>query len=163
MVWLIPALAVLAAALLLCWRVARDRHEMAQMLAERVRTTALYRQLYPVLRECEGRCVEQIRLRRTEVVIRMFRPYKEVIRFSYAAHGLDDVENTEVLQALAQALAVDVPMLDDPKKFWFTRRSAPMDVGHRDVWFEYNVQPAYRDDLLRASYDRPQPEEGIIH
>ena len=92
----------------------------------------------------------------------MFRPYKEVIRFSYAAHGLDDVENTEVLQALAQALAVDVPMLDDPKKFWFTRRSAPMDVGHRDVWFEYNVQPEYRDDLLRAAYDKPEPEEGII-
>lgn len=160
--WLIPVLAVLAAGVFLCWHAMRNRHEMAVTLAERVRTTALYRQLYPILQECEGRCVEQIKLRRTEVVIRMFRPYKEVIRFGYAAHGLDEVENTDVLQALAQALAVDVPMLDDPKKFWFVRKSAPMDVGSREVWFEYNVQPAYRDDLLRASYDRPQPEEGII-
>ena len=162
MLWLIPVLAAVAIAVFIAWHVLRDRHEMALTMAERVRTTALYRQLYPVLRECEGRCVEQIMLRRSEVVIRMFRPYKEVIRFSYAAHGLDNVENTDVLQALAQALAVDVPMLDDPKKFWFTRKSAPMDVGRQDVWFEYNVQPAYRDDLLRAAYDRPQPEDGVI-
>ena len=104
--WLIPVLAVLAAGVFLCWHAMRNRHDMAVTLAERVRTTALYRQLYPILQECEGRCVEQIKLRRTEVVIRMFRPYKEVIRFGYAAHGLDEVENADVLQALAQGKPV---------------------------------------------------------
>ncbi len=160
--WIIPALAAAAAALFLLRRVLKYRQDQEAALVERMRTTALYRQLTPLLVRCQNCCVEQLLIRREEVTIRLFRPMNEVIRFNFAAQGLETVDAPEVLQALARALALDVPMLDDPDKFWFVRRSAERDLGRKDVWFEYNVQPGYRDEQLRAWYDRPSPEEGMI-
>ena len=153
--WLILTLAVVAAGMFLLWRVMRNRHTWSEDMVERVRTTAVYRKLWPVIAPYEGRCVEQILLRREGVTIRLFRPMKEQVRFQFTAHGLDEVDSAEVLQALARALARDLPMLDDPDKFWLVRKTMPRDLGRQDVWFEYNVQPAYRDALLRADYDRP--------
>lgn len=160
--WIIPVLIAAAAVLLILRRIMQNRHEQEAALIERVRTTVLYRRLYPVLLKCQTRCVEQILIRREEITIRMYRPMNEVQRFNFAAQGLDAVQSDEVLAALARAMALDLPMLNDPDKFWFVRRSAPRDVGRRDVWFEYNVQSAYRDTMLRALYDRPEPEEGVI-
>ena len=162
MLWLILALMLLAAGLFCLLRGMQFRRDQENAMIERVRTTALYRQLYPLLEPVENCCVEQVRIRREEFTIRFFRPMNEQVRFNYAAQGLDTVENEVVLTALAKALPQDVPSLNDPHKFWFVRKSAPRDMGRRDVWFEYNVQPAYRDEMLRAWYDRPEPPEGII-
>lgn len=160
--WIILALAVLAVALYVLRRVLQYRHEREAALIRRVRTTTLYRRLLPLIRHYEGRCVEQIIIRREEVTLSLYRPMRTKIRFNYAAHGLDVVDRPDTLQALARALAVDAPSLDDRNKYWFVRRSAARDLGEPDVWYEYNVQPAYRDTMLRASYDRPEPEEGIV-
>lgn len=161
--WIILVLAAAAAALYVLRRVMQNRQDRDAAMVERVRTTALYRQLFPTLEMCENCCVEQILIRREEITIRMYRPMNEVVRFNFPAQGLDTVDRPEVLQALAKAMAVDVPSLDDPDKFWFVRKTAPRDLGQQDIWFEYNVQPAYRDVMLRAWYDRPEPEEGVIH
>ena len=160
--WISPALAVLAAGLFLLRRLLQNRNDRDAALIERARTTALYRQLLPTLEQCEHCCVEQILVRSEEVTIRMYRPMNEVVRFNFAAQGLDAVDHPETLQALAKAMAVDVPSLDDPDRFWFVRKSSPRDLGREDIWFEYNVQPAYRDVMLRAWYDRPEPDEGVI-
>lgn len=160
--WIILALIVLAAGLALVKRIVQNRHEQEQLMMERVRTTAVYRAFYPTLEQCQRCCVEQILIRREEITIRMFRPMNEVVRFNFAARGLEPVDNPDALQALARALALDAPMLDDPRQFWFARKSAPRDVGQPDVWYEYNVQPEYRDRMLRAWYDRPEPEDGIV-
>ncbi|MBQ2954462.1 MAG: hypothetical protein IJE07_13105 [Clostridia bacterium] len=160
--WMIPALVAAAAVLYVLRRIAANRNEQERMLMERVRTTALYRAFYPTLQRCERCCVEQILIRREEITIRMFRPMNEVVRFNFAARALEPVDNPAALQALARAMAMDSPMLDDPDKFWFVRKRSARDVGQPDVWYEYNVQPAYRDTMLRAWYDRPEPEDGIV-
>ncbi len=163
MPYLIAGLLAAAAALFCLLRVMQYRRDQEAALIERVRTTALYRQLYPTLELCENCCVEQVLIRQEEITIRLYRPMNEQVRFNYAAQGLDPVQSETVLTALAKALPMDVPSLNDPEKFWFVRRSAPRDMGQRDVWFEYNVQPAYRDEMLRSWYDRPTPPEGVIH
>ena len=160
--WIILALAAAAAGLFLLQRIVSNRQERDRMLMERVHTTALYRAFYPTLKRSAQCCVEQILIRRGEITIRMFRPMNEVVRFNFAAQGLEQVDNPLALQALARALAMDNPALDDPAKFWFVRRTARRDVGQPDVWYEYNVQPAYRDAMLRSWYDRPDPEDGVV-
>lgn len=160
--WIILLLLILAGALLLTRRIIANRQERESLLIERVRTTALYREFYPMLEMIGQCCVEQILIRREEITIRMYRPMNEVVRFNFAARSLEPVENPEALQALARALAVDAPILDDPDKFWFVRKTAPRDVGQGDVWFEYNVQPRHRDEMLRSWYDRPAPQEGVF-
>lgn len=163
MPWIILALLLLATGLFCLLRVMQFRRDQENALIERVRTTALYRQLYPTLEMCESCCVEQVLIRRGEITIRLYRPMNEQVRFNFTAQGLDEVEDETVLSALAKALPLDVPSLNDPDKFWFVRKTAPRDMGRRDVWFEYNVQSAYRDEMLRAWYDRPEPQEGVFH
>jgi len=160
--WIILALAAAAGALYLLRRTVKDRHDRELELIERSRTTALYRQLYPILVQCENCCVEQILIRAEEIRIRMYRPMNQVVRFHFEEHGLDVIDQPEALSALAKAIPMDVPSLDDLDKFWFVRKTAPRDAGGSDVWYEYNVQPDHKDLMLRAWYDRPEPEDGIV-
>lgn len=160
--WLVLALAAAAVALFLLRRAVKDRHDRERELIERSRTTALYRQLYPILVQCEECCVEQVRIRPEEVRIRLYRPMNRVISFRFAERGLDPVDQPQALEALARAIATDAPSLDNPDKFYFVRKTAPREAGGRDVWYEYNVQPDYKDVMLRAWYDRPDAPDGIV-
>lgn len=160
--WLIAGLAVAAVVLAaVLWKV-KDGHERDRAYTERVRTSAMYRQLYPVLEMCEQCCIEQVLIRETEVRISLYKPMNRQVRFVFEEHGLDAVDQPQTLKALARAVALDVPRLADPGKFYFVTRSAPRDVGRRDVWYEYNVQPDYKDVMLRAWYDKQEPEEGVF-
>ena len=158
--WIILALAVAAAALFVLRARLKFRHDRATALTGRVRTTTLYRKLLPAISDYEDACIEQILIRREEVTVRLFKPVRKVVRFNFAAHGLTPVDNPDVLQALASAIGQDMPSLEDRSKFWFARRSAERDLGQKDVWYEYNVQPAFRDLQLRAAYDRTEPDAG---
>ena len=160
--WIIFGLLLAAAALLIMRRVLKNRHDRERELVERSRTTALYRQLYPILVQCENCCMEQVRIRPEEVRIRMYRPMNQEVRFRFAEQGLDPIDQPQALEALARAIAADVPSLDNPDRFYFVRKTASREVGGKDVWYEYNVQPDYKDVMLRAWYDRPDPPDGII-
>lgn len=161
--WLMFGLAIAAVVLAYALRRTKDGQERDRALTERVRTSALYRQLYPILERCGQCCIEQVLIRETEIRITMYKPTNRQIRFVYAEHGLDPVDQPQTLRALARAVSVDVPRLADPDKFYFVTRTAPRDVGRRDVWYEYNVQPDYKDVMLRAWYDKQEPEEGVFH
>ena len=160
--WLILVLAVAAAGLAVTLRVLKDRNERETALVERVRTSALYRQLFPILERCQDACIEQLLIRGEEIRITMYRPMNRVVRFVFAEQGLDAIDQPQTLRALAHAVARDVPCLGDPDKFYFAMKCSQREIGGRDVWYEYNVQPDYKDVMLRAWYDQQEPEEGII-
>lgn len=160
--WLIMGLVLAAALLWLLRRQIKDRHDRETALLERVRTSALYTRIYPILEKSALCCIEQVVIRGEELRIVLYKPMNHVTRFAFEEHGLDAVDQPETLRALAHAIAVDVPVLSDRRKFYFLERSAPRDVGGRDLWFEYNVQPDYKDQMLRAWYDHREPEEGVI-
>jgi len=160
--WMILALAIAAAVLATVrWHV-RDRHERETALIERVRTSAMYTRLYPLLEKCGECCIEQVMVRPEEVRITLYKPMNRTIRFMFAEHGLDPVEQPEALRALSRAIALDVECLADPDKYFYLERTAPRDAGGRDQWYEYNVQPDFKDVMLRAWYDQRDPEEGVI-
>lgn len=160
--WIILGLAAVATVLALTLRRVRDDHERETALLERVRSSALYTRLYPLLDKCGGCCIEQVMIRPEEVRIRLYKPMNRTIRFVFTEHGLDPVDQPQTLKALARAISLDVECLGDPKRYFFLERSAPRDVGGRDQWFEYNVQPDYKDVMLRAWYDQRDPEEGVL-
>lgn len=162
MLWLILALAAAAALLWLLRRQIKDHHDRETVLLERVRTSALYTRIYPILEKSALCCIEQVVIRGEELRIVLYKPMNYVTRFVFEEHGLDPVDQPATLKALAHAIAVDVPVLSDRSKFFFLERSAPRDIGGRDIWYEYNVQPDYKDQMLRAWYDQREPEEGIV-
>ena len=160
--WMILGLAIAAAVLALVLRQVRDLHARDTALIGRVRTSAMYTRLYPLLEKCDEFCMEQVLIRSEEVRITLYKPMNRTIRFVFEEQGLDPVDQPQTLRALAQAVALDVDCLNDRSKYFFVARSAPRDVGKPDRWYEYNVQPDYKDRMLRAWYDQREPEEGVI-
>ncbi len=160
--WIIVCAAALLAALyLIRERLSRRQRQEATYMS-RMRSSAMYTQLYPVLVKCRECCIERIIIRPEEVRIVLYKPMNREYRFNFEARHLDPVDRPAALRALAQAIALDVPVLADPAKYYFSTHSAPRDGGGTLHWYEYAVQIAFKDQMLRAWYDHEGPEEGII-
>ena len=160
--WIIAGAALLLAALYLVRKVLTRRQHREATLMARMRSSAMYGRLYPVLVKCGQCCVERIIIRPEEVRIVLYKPMNREYRFNFDAHGLDPVDRPQALRALAQAIALDVPVLADPAKYYFSTHSSPRDGGGNYHWYEYAVQIAYKDQMLRAWYDQGDINEGII-
>lgn len=160
--WIIAGAVVLLAALYMLRGRLSERQRSDAKIMERVRSTTMYERLYPVLAKCRECCVERILIRPEEVRIILYKPMNREYRFNFEAHMLEPVERPAALKALAQAIALDVPVLADPSKYYFSTHSAPKDGGGKYNWYEYAVQIAHKDMMLRAWYDQAEPEEGII-
>ena len=160
--WIITGAIVLLAALYLVRKRMMSRQQREATLMERMRSSQMYGRLYPVLLKCQDCCVERILIRPEEVRIVLYKPMNREYRFEFEAHGLDHVDRPAALRALAQAIALDVPVLGDPAKYYFSTHSSPRDGGGNYHWYEYAVQIAYKDQMLRAWYDHAEPNDGII-
>ncbi|MDD6050904.1 MAG: hypothetical protein PUC00_06480 [Clostridiales bacterium] len=160
--WIIFGAVLMLMALFLLRRSLMLRQQQEAVFMERMRSSEMYVRLYPVLLKCRDCCVERILVRPEEIRIILYKPMNREYHFSFEAHGLDPVDRPAALRALAQAIALDVPMLADPKKYYFSTHTSPRDGGGSYHWYEYAVQIPYKDVMLRAWYDRAEPEEGII-
>ena len=160
--WIIAGVAVLLAVLYLIRKRMMARQQREATLMERMRSSHMYGRLYPVLVKCRDCCVERILIRPEEVRIVLYKPMNREYRFNFEAHGLDPVDRPAALRALAQSIALDVPVLAEPAKYYFSTHSAPRDGGGNYNWYEYAVQVDYKDRMLRAWYDQPEFEEGVI-
>ncbi len=160
--WIVLGMAAAVALLHLLRRALLRRNQREATLMARMRTSAMYARLYPVLVKCRTCCVERIVVRPEEVRVVLFKPTGRTYRFVFEEHGLDPVDRPVALQALAQAIARDVPQLAEPNKYYFSTHSSPRDGGGSYHWYEYTVQLDYKDQVLRALYDQPDFQEGII-
>ena len=160
--WIIAGAAALLAVLYLLRRSLTLRQHREATLMARMRSSEMYGRLYPVLAKCTQCCVERIIIRPEEIRIVLYKPMNREYRFVFEEHGLDPVDRSAALRALSQAIALDVPALADPAKYYFSTHSAPRDGGGSYHWYEYAVQIVYKDMMLRAWYDHTGPEEGVI-
>ena len=160
--WVIAGAVLLLAALYILRRRLARRQSRETTFMNRMRETDMYQRLYPVLNKCRECCVERIIIRPEEVRIVLFKPHNREYRFDFEAHGIDPVTRPVALRALAQAIAVDLPILAETDKYYFSTHSAPKDGGGNYHWHEYAVQIPYKDMILRAWYSQGVPPDGII-
>ena len=160
--WIVFASIVFLGGLYLIRRRIKFHQQREATLMGRMRSSSMYGKLYPVLVKCSQCCVERVIIRPEEIRIVLYKPMNREYRFNFEAHGLDPVDRPAALRALAQAIALDVPVLADPAKYYFSTHSSPRDGGGNYHWYEYAVQIDYKDVMLRAWYDQPEPEDGII-
>ena len=130
----------------------RRVHSRQDLLQERIRDSEAFLCVRPLLERCRTLRVESIIFRPDAVIVKLFNPPGKTLKCVFEEHGLDDAE-PEPLMALAQAAAEELPMLQDNRKYFF--RAYREEVGG-DVlrWYEYMIQPAYKDSVLRERYDR---------
>lgn len=160
--WIIAGVIVGLAVLYLLRRGLMARQQREATLMARMRSSAMYGSLYPVLVKCSQCCMERVIIRPEEIRIVLYKPMNREYRFNFEAHGLDPVDRPAALRALAQAIALDVPVLADPTKYYFSTHSSLRDGGGSYHWYEYAVQIDFKDRMLRAWYDQAEPQDGII-
>ena len=130
----------------------RRFHSRQELLQERIRTSETYLCVRPMLERCRKLRVESISFRPHAVIVKLYDPPGKTLKCVFEERGLDDAE-PEPLMALAQAAAEELPMLADNRKYFF--KAYREEVGG-DVlrWYEYMIQPGYKDKVLRERYDR---------
>ena len=127
-------------------------HSRQELLRERIRTSETFQCLRPLLERCRKLRVERVSLRPDRVVVTLFDPPGRKMQCVFEEHGLDPVEQ-EPLLALAHAVAEELPMLGDSQRYFF--KVYREDAGGVTLrWYEYMIQSAYKDSVLRERYDR---------
>ena len=150
--WLfLLTLLALVALLMVALRL-RRRHDRQALLQERIRHSETYVCVRPLLERCRSLRVESITFRPDAVIVKLFAPPGKTLRCVFEEHGLDEAQ-PEPLMALAQVAGEDLPMLTDNRKYFF--KAYREDRGGEILrWYEYMIQPAYKDSVLRERYDR---------
>ena len=143
-------LLVAALCLVLLWHIRRVRRRQAYYV-NRVRASDMYGHLYPLLLRCSRRSVESIAIRPESVCIRLYNPAGRTLLYTFDKHGFDPLE-PDTLLALALAVAVDLPLLQDRARYTFRTRTAPGVNGIRTTWYEYMITTDYKDSMLRPEY-----------
>lgn len=136
--------------LVLLWHIRRIRRRQAYYVS-RVRASDMYGHLYPLLLRCSRRSVESIAIRPESVCIRLYNPAGRTLLYTFDKHGFDPLE-PDTLLALALAVAVDLPLLQDRARYTFRTRTAPGVNGIRTTWYEYMITTDYKDSMLRPEY-----------
>lgn len=141
-------LLALGAGLLLYLRRESARQEL---LVKRMSTSKAYRGVQQMLRMCPSQRVERVELRPEAVTVTLYPQPNEQQVYDFEAHDMDALEPVQ-LAALAQLVTADLPMLGDNRKYCFRQHRER--VGDAMVrWYAYMIQPAYKDQVLRAAYD----------
>ncbi len=143
-------LLIAALCLVVLWRIRRIRRRQAYYVS-RVRASDMYGHLYPLLLRCSRRSVESIAIRPESVCIRLYSPAGRTLLYTFDKHGFDPPE-PDTLLALAQAVAVDLPLLQDRARYTFRTRTDPGVNGIRVTWYEYMITTDYKDSMLRPEY-----------
>lgn len=131
-------------------RIKRERRRQEQYV-KRIRSSDLYGHLYPLLLRCGRRRVESIAVQPDGVCIRLYAPAGRILHYTFEKHGFDPLEQ-EPLLALAQAIAVDLPLLRDSARYTFRTHTFNLDNGEKARWYEYMICTEYKDSMIRAMY-----------
>lgn len=134
-------------------------HQKQEHLVKRVRSSDLYGHLYPLLLRCNRRCVESIALKTDSVCIRLYKPAGRTLLYTFEKHGFDPLKE-EYLYALAQAVAVDLPLLRDSTRYTFHTRTEIRANGLKADWYEYMITTDYKDSMIRAEYLEKKPHRA---
>lgn len=126
-------------------------HRRQKEYVRRLRSSDLYGHLYPLLLRCNRRCVESIAIRADAVCIRLYRPAGRTLLYTFDRHGFDPLEQ-ESVYALAQAIAVDLPLLQERERYTFNTHVIPLPSGQKGYWYEYMITADYKDSMIRAEY-----------
>lgn len=156
---LIVAILIIAAVCTLVLTGIIRRRRQQELLVQRLRSSDLYGHLYPLLLRCNRRCVESIALRTDSVCIRLYKPAGGTLLYTFEKHGFDPLKE-EYLYALAQAVAVDLPLLRDSDRYTFHTHTETRANGLKADWYEYMITTDYKDSMIRAEYLEKKPHRG---
>ena len=131
----------------------RRENARQALLVERMRTTAAYGLLQPLLQKSASLHVESVTIRPEGLKVTLYPPPGKTLQCDLASYDMDPLEEAP-LEALVQLVTAEIPNLGNSKRY-FLRRYRERVGETRIHWYQYMIQSAYKDEVLRAAYDRP--------
>ncbi len=158
-VYLLILLAVLTAAAVIALHHIRRTDKLQTRMAARVRTTALYGHIYPLLLACDSPYLESLTVRPEGISLRLYEPLGSETKYTFKKHGLDE-PTPETLEAVAHAIAIDLPILQDDRHYAFKPHTATDHRGQRYRWYAYTVKPEHKSRMLRLLAQKRAEEQA---
>ncbi len=150
----IGILALLVAGLLAAvFLYASDRRSMRleAVRLEKMRNSAMYRELHDIVLRCRRRYVEQVCIRQECVEFLMLLPSGRRVVFSLEGRGYRALSPQRQL-TLSLLLGQDLPVLDDRSRYVLRKAKKPLPNGETAVEYVYTMKTIYKDALNRAPY-----------
>lgn len=127
------------------------RRKAQAQLVRQVRTSELYGHLYPLLMRCREQAVESVTLRLDSLCIHLYKPAGSTLTYTFDKHDIDPLPQA-YLYALAQAVAVELPLLRDSSRYTFRTCTEQKPTGGKATYYTYTITTDYKDSMLRADY-----------
>ena len=152
--WTIFCCAAALGMLVILW-IDRVRRQHEQVDKERMRRSMLYYEIYPLVLEARKHEIDHVVVERTRVSFFAVCPPGEIGSFVMAEWGHRPL-NTRRTLALAQAIADDLPVLQEGRCYRLKRYRVTRPNGQKDEAYQFMIRTGYKTELMYARQRRPR-------
>lgn len=131
----------------------RRQHE--RMDVERMRGSMLYYEIYPLVVEARRHNIDHVIIERTRVVFFSVCPPGELGAFVMSEWGHRPL-NPRRTMALAQAIADDLPILQENRCYKLKRYKVMRPNGQKDDAYQFMIRSSYKTELMYARERKPR-------
>ncbi len=135
------------------WLIVRDRRQLQllRLRARKLRSTAMFAELQPMLTRMRRLPIERLRVDKTGVTVRFVYPHGAEIRFRMAEHGYPELTE-EKQEALLLLIEETLPRLCRRELYALGRRTIRQINGTREHYHQFTIRNDYKIKLDRAPY-----------
>ena len=131
----------------------RRQHEL--MDKTRMRGSMLYYEIYPLVEEARRHNIDHVVIERTRVVFFSVCPPGELGAFVMSEWGHRPL-NPRRTMALAQAIADDLPILQENRCYKLQRYKVTRPSGQKDDAYQFIIRSSYKTELMYARERKPR-------
>lgn len=131
----------------------RRQHEL--MDKTRMRGSMLYYEIYPLVVEARRHNIDHVIIERTRVVFFSVCPPGELGAFVMSEWGHRPL-NPRRTMALAQAIADDLPILQENRCYKLQRYKVTRPSGQKDDAYQFIIRSSYKTELMYARERKPR-------
>ena len=125
----------------------RQRHE--EVYKQRMQRGMLYYEIYPLIEEAGKHDIDRVLIERNRMVVFAVCPPGKIGEFLLADHGHRPL-NAQRTWALAQAVAEDLPILQEGRCYRLKRYTMVRPNGQKDYGYQFTIRSKYKTQLMYA-------------
>ena len=131
----------------------RRRHE--QVYKERMRRSMLFYEIYPLIVEARQHDIDRVQIERSRIIFYAVCPPGEVGSYVLAERGHRPL-NPHRVWALTQAVADELPVLQESRCYKLKRYKVMRPNGKKDDAYQFIIRNAYKMECLYARQRKPR-------
>lgn len=133
------------------WWEDRRHAQMDEIRVQKMRNGSMYAMLYPMVKKCRKRYVEQVSISRHGIMIGLISPPSAHVEFDFEEKGFYAL-TPEQLRALCLILEKDLEVLMNKSRYRFERKVIAKPNGDKETVYFYTIKSGYKAAINRAPF-----------